>query len=218
MHEKRKEERRIFHTLKGRIMRLKLLLVFIFLTPFVKCLADTGLAEVNLPPIETFIVEPTTIESVNIWVPAARSGPFINRSCRIKENLVFSSVLPASVKHQKTDNCPDQVARILAELTSFYHWQALPLTIFNGWQWEYTYSMCQYESVSYDLANRGGSWENGWEAILNLSCGTIQLQQLNIKSLEKFSVNKNTPAQSVIEVKTFSSMRTRDGYPKERKL
>ena len=106
----------------------------------------------------------------------------------------------------------------MAELTSFYHWQALPLTIFNGWQWEYTYSMCQYESVSYDLANRGGSWENGWEAILNLSCGTIQLQQLNIKSLEKFSVNKNTPAQSVIEVKTFSSMRTRDGYPKERKL
>jgi hypothetical protein len=200
-------------------MKLKLFLILTFLiTPFVKCLADNGQAEVNLPPIETFIVEPTSIENVNIWVPAARSGPFINRSCRIKENLVFSSVLPASVKHQKTDNCPGQIARILAELTSFYHWQSLPLTIFNGWQWEYTYSMCQYELVSYDLANRGGSWENGWEAILNLSCGAIGLQQLDIESPEKFSVNKTASAQSVIEVKTFSSMRTRDGYPKERKL
>lgn len=199
-------------------MRLKLLLVLTFLTPFFKCLADIGPAEVNLPAIETFVVEPTAIESVNIWVPAARSGPFINRSCRIKENLAFSSILPASVKHQKSDNCPDQIARILAELASFYHWQSLPLTIFNGWQWEYTYSMCQYESVSYDLANRGGSWENGWEAILNLSCGAIQLQQLDIESPEKFSVNNTAPAQSVIEIKTFSSMRTRDGYPKERKL
>lgn len=200
-------------------MRLKLLLVLLFsITPFVTCPAGTGRTEVNLPAIETFVVEPIAFENVNIWVPAARSGPFINRSCRIKENLAFSSVLPASVKHQKTENCPDQVARILAELTSFYHSRSLPLTIFNGWQWEYTYSMCQYESVSYDLANRGGSWENGWEAILNLSCGTIELQQLEIQSPDKFSVKNSSPAQSTIEVKTFSSMRTRDGYPKERKL
>ena len=129
-------------------MRLKILLVLVFLTRGAACLADSGQAGLELPAIETYVVEPTVIENISIWVPAARSGPFINRSCRIKENLAFSSVLPASVKHQKTQFCPDQLARILAELTSFYHSQSLPLTIFNGWQWEYSYSMCQYESVS----------------------------------------------------------------------
>ncbi len=198
-------------------MRLYLSVV-LFLVLGAACLADDGRAGIDLPAIETFVTEPVVTENVSIWVPAARSGPFINRSCRIKENLAFSSVLPAAVKHQKTDCCPDKIARILAELTSFYHSQSLPLTIFNGWQWEYTYSMCQYESVSYNLANRGGSWENGWEAILNLSYGTIQLQPLDIESLEKFSVKKTTPAESIIEIKTFSSMRTRDGYPKNRQL
>ena len=78
--------------------------------------------------------------------------------------------------------------------------------------------MCQYESANYDLAERGGCWENGWEAILNLSCGAIQMQQLDVESPEKFSIHKAAPSESIIEVKTFSSMRTRDGYPKERQL
>jgi len=199
-------------------MRLNLTIVFILISPFAVCLAEDIRADFNLPALETFVAEPTAIENISIWVPAARSGPFINRSCRIKENLEFSSVLPASVKHDKTENCPQQIARILAELTSFYHFQSLPFTIFNGWQWEYTYKMCQYESVSYDLAQRGGCWENGWEAILNLSNGTIQLKQIDIESASKFSIKENKLAESTIEVKTFSSMRTRNGYPKERQL
>jgi len=199
-------------------MRLRFSLVLVFFILGAACLADDGQADFNLPAIETFVTEPAVIENISIWVPAARSGPFINRSCRIKENLAFSSVLPASVKHQKTQGCPDAIARILAELTSFYHFQSLPMTIFNGWQWEYTYSMCQYESVSYNLAQRGGCWENGWEAILNLSSGAIELKQLDIESAEKFNVKETIPAESTIEVKTFSSMRTRDGYPKERQL
>ncbi len=198
-------------------MRLYLSIV-LFLILGAACLAGVGRGSLDLPAIETFVTEPTVIENVSIWVPAARSGPFINRSCRIKENMAFSSILPASVEHQKTDNCPDPIARILAELTSFYHSQSLPLTIFNGWLWEYTYSMCQYESVSYSLAQRGGCWENGWEAILNLSCGTSRIQVLELESLEEFTVKKTLPAESTIEVKTFSSMRTRDGYPKERQL
>lgn len=173
---------------------------------------------VDLPAIETFVAEPTVIENVNIWVPAARSGPFINHSCRTKENLSFSLALPASITHQKTDRCPSQIARILAEMASFYHSKSLPLTIFNGWLWEYTYSMSQYESVSYDLPNRGGCWENIWETILNLTCGTSRIQILELESLEEFTVKKTLPAESTIEVKTFSSMRTRDGYPKERQL
>ena len=182
------------------------------------CLANNGQAGIELPAIETVVMEPVVIENISIWVPAAKSGPFINRSCRAKENLAFSSVLPASVKHQKTDHCPDQAARILAELTSFYHSQSLPLTIFNGWQWEYTYSLCQFESVSYDLGRRGGCWENCWEATLNLSRGTSRLQWLEVKSFEKFSRSKSPPSDSIIEVKTFSLMRTRNGYPKDRQL
>jgi hypothetical protein len=191
---------------------------WLFLILGVACLADDGQVSLDLPAIETFVTEPTVIENISIWVPVARSGPFINRSCRAQENLVFSLALPASVKHQKTSRCLDPIARILAELTSFYHSWSLPLTIFNGWQWEYTYSMCQYESVSYNLARRGGCWEDSWEAILNLSCGTIRLQQLDVDSAEKFSVHKSEPSESIIKVKTFSSMRTRNGYPKERQL
>ena len=198
-------------------MRLYLSIVF-FLILAAACPADNGRAGLDLPAIETFVTEPVLIENVSIWVPAARSGPFINHSCRARNNLDFSSVLPAAIKHQKTDHCPDPIARILAELTGFYHSQSLPLTIFNGWQWEYTYSLCQYELVTYDLAPRGGCWENGWEAILNLSCGTSQLQQLDVESLEKFAVKKTLPVESTIKVKTFSSMRTRDGYPKEKKF
>jgi len=198
-------------------MRLYLSIV-LFLILGAACLADDGQGRLDLPAIETFVTEPVATENLSIWVPAARSGLFINRSCRIKENMAFSSVLPASVEHQKTDNCLAPIARILAELTSFYHAQSLPLTIFNGWQWEYTYSMCQYESVSYDLPQRGGCWENGWEAILTLSCGAIRMQQLDIESSEKFRIHETAPSESTIEIKTFSSMRTRDGYPKNRQL
>ena len=200
-------------------MRLRSSLIFVFfIISFTNCLADDGQAGIELPAMETFVTEPTVIENISIWVPAARNGPFINRSCRIKENLTFSSVLPASISHQKTDACPGPIARILAELIAFYHAQSLPLTIFNGWQWEYSYSLCQYESVNYNLERRGGCWENAWEAILNFSCGMSRMQILELESLEKFSLPKSIPSESIIEVKTFSSMRTRDGYPKERQL
>ena len=198
-------------------MRFNSLIIVFFIFNTV-CLANDNPTDLDLPPIETFVVEPVVIENISIWVPATKDGPCINQSCTIKKNLKFSSILPASVKHQKTDLCPEQTARILAESTSFYHSQSLPLTIFNGWQWEYNYSMCQYESISYDLAQRGGSWENSLEAILNLSCGIIQLQQLDIESAEKLNIDKTVPSESTIEVKTFNSMRTRDGYPKERQL
>jgi hypothetical protein len=201
-------------------MKLRCLLILLFLIPGVTSLADDGQTQagINLSAIETLVTEPTVIENISIWVPAARSGPFINHSCTIKENQTFASALPVSVRHQKTDLCPAQIARILAELTSFYHSQSLPLAIFNGWQWEYTYSMCQYESVSYNLAQRGGCWENSWDVILNLSYGTSRIQVIKLESMEKFNVKKILPAESKIEVKTFSSMRTRNGYPKERQL
>jgi hypothetical protein len=122
------------------------------------------------------------------------------------------------VEHKKTQDCPDPVARILAELVSTYHSQTLPLTIFNGWQWEYAYSMCQFESVNYNLNNRGGCWEDCWEAVLSVSCGTSGLQWFDVKNLEVTPAKTEMLSESTLKIKTFSSMRTRDGYPKERQL
>jgi hypothetical protein len=176
-------------------------------------------ADVQLPPLETVVIEPVGMDNVSIWVPAAKSGPFINRSCRAKENCAYSLVLPASVKHTKTDCCPVELARLLAEKIAPYHQESLPLTIFNGWQWEYSYSLCQFDSITYDLAQRGGSWENSWEAILTLSCATDGLGWVEIASAPKIqNMQVHNAAQSAIEVITFSGMRTRDGYPKERQL
>ena len=126
----------------------------------------------SLPPLETFLLEPIEVENVSAWVPAGNSGPLINRSCQPKRNCSFSCVLPATVRHTKTEFSPKEVARLLAERTAHYHEQSLPLTIFNGWQWEYSYSLCQFESVTYNLPQRGGCWEDCWEAILTQSTGS----------------------------------------------
>ena len=198
-----------------RVCILLILTIAVISTAVLPLRAETNPA---LPPVEVCIFEPVLIENISIIVPAVKSGPFINRSCRIKENLAFSSSLPASVQHEKKQDCPEAVARILAEMMSSYHSQTLPLTIFNGWQWEYTYSMCQFESVNYNLKNRGGCWEDCWEAALNASYGVSTLQWLEVTPSEIKPIKTESPLESDLKVKTFSSMRTRDGYPKERQL
>jgi hypothetical protein len=173
----------------------------------------------QLPPIETFLMEPIELENTSIWVPADKTVPFINKSCQPKTNCSYSCVLPATVHHTKTEFCPEEVARLLAEYTAYYHEQSLPLTIFNGWQWEYSYSLYQFESVTYGLLQRGGCWEGSWEAVLTLSIGLANSQWLQVFPLDKFVDEPDGNKQkSHIEVKTFNSVRTRDGYPKKRQL
>jgi hypothetical protein len=172
-----------------------------------------------LPPIETFFLQPIDVESVSIWVPAEKAGPVINRGCVPKRNCSYSCVLPASVNHTKTDLCPEQVARLLAEYTALCHERSLPLTIFNGWQWEYSYSLGQFELVTYDLPARGGCWENSWEVLLAQSMGAAGFEWLQVSPSCKLADKSDiTKAKSLIEVRTFSSVRTRNGYPKERQL
>ena len=196
-------------------------MIIVFMLTMV-VLADknrTASVSSHLPPIETVILEPIEIENVCIWIPAAKSGPVINRSCQTKEDCPFSCVLPAMVNHTKTEFCLEQLARLLAEHTAYHHVHSLPLTIFNGWQWEYSYSLSQYESVTYDLADRGGSWENCWEAILKSSVGSAHSQWIQVSSLENFIPKfDNIEHETNIEVQTFSNLRTRDEYPKLRKL
>jgi len=173
----------------------------------------------QLPPLETILLEPIEVENISLWVPLGKAGPFVNRSCRPQLDCSYSFVLPASVEHTKTKDCPEAIAAMLAEYTSFYHEQNLPLTIFNGWQWEYSHSLCQLESVTYDLPKRGGCWENSWEAILTQSQGSINFKWIGISASGKLidkSCDNNR--KNNIEVKTFSSVRTRNGYPKKQLL
>ena len=173
----------------------------------------------KLPPMETFLIEPIEIENVSAWVPAGNSGLLINRSCQPKRNCSFSCVLPATVRHTKTEFSPKEVGRLLAERTAHYHEQNLPLTIFNGWQWEYSYSLYQFESVTYDLPQRGGCWESCWEAMLTQSTGSANFEWTQVLTSGKYAGTQAGKRQgSQIEVKTFNSMRIRDGYPKERQL
>ena len=139
----------------------------------------------QLPPLETLIIEPIELEHISVWIPAAKAGPFMNQSCRPKTNCLYSCVLPATVNHTKTEFCPEAVARLLAECTARYHEQSLPLTIFNGWQWEYSYSLSQFDTVTYDLPERTGCWESSWEAILTHSVGSVEVQWLQIFSSKK---------------------------------
>jgi hypothetical protein len=180
---------------------------------------QTGSVSQQLPPMETFLLEPIKVENASAWIPAVNSGLVINRSCQPKRNCLFSCVLPAAVHHTKTEFCPSEVARLLAEQTACYHEQNLPLTIFNGWQWEFSYSLCQFESVTYDLPRRGGCWEGCWEAILTQSIGSADFQWIQVLPSGKPVGTQTSKRQgSRIEIKTFNSIRTRNGYPKERQL
>lgn len=178
----------------------------------------------ELPPIETFGLGPFNLENISIWVPAAKCGPVINRACQPKMNCVYSTALPAGVRHTKMACCPDEIARLLAEYAAPYHEQGMPLTTFNGWQWEYSYSICQFESVTYDLMgnvarpfDRRNSYENSWEAILTQTVGSVDFQWARISESGNLTVeSEQTKGKSDINVWTFSSMRVRDGYPKRR--
>ena len=173
----------------------------------------------DLPPVETFILQPICIDSISAWVPADKSGPNINHGCQPQKNCVYSCLLPAGVQHTKTENCPDAVARLLAEHAWRHHEQTLPLTIFNGWQWEYSYSLCQFESVFYDLDARGGSWESSLEAVLTRTLGTIVGQWVPVTAgVRSGAASRPHALESRIEISAFHSMRTRDGYPKKRQL
>ena len=168
-------------------------------------------------PIEIAVIEPAEIQYVSLWVPAVKSGPFINRSCRVQQNLTNASELPATIDHQKDPNCPPEPARILAELASGYQEKMLPLTIFNGWQWEYNFSLCQYEKDNYALPDHGGCWENCHEAILSMTIGKIACCWMTASPLQLDLLGKSDMTSTIL-IHTFSSMRTRDGYPKERNL
>lgn len=183
---------------------------------------DTALSttlQQELLPLETFIIEPIELEQVSIWVPADKSEPAINRSCRVRGNCQYTCNLPAQINHTKSNDCSGPIGRILAEFTWPYHKGSLPLTIFNGWQWEYYYSFSQFENVRYDLPPRGGSWENCLEAVLSQSNGNVGGTWLragsNGKILDTAQVAR---PESNIEITSFSSIRTRHGYPKERIL
>jgi hypothetical protein len=169
--------------------------------------------------METFLLEPIILENIGIWVPAAKFGPEINFSCKLRTGYSYSAVLAAAVSHTKTESCPQELARLLAEYGAAYHQESLPMTIFAGWRWECPFSLCQFESVSFDLAKYGGCWEGSWEAILIRSTGSIGMQCARISETHTLAAGSDdAEPQSSIEITTFNSMRARDGYPKDQRL
>jgi hypothetical protein len=122
----------------------------------------------QLSPIETFLTAPVELEPISIWVPAAKFGPEINWSCNMRKGCSHSAVLSAAVEHTKAECCPEESARMLAEYTAGCQQEGLPLTMFAGWRWEYSYSPCQFDSVSFDLPKRSAAVP--WKARGKLSC------------------------------------------------
>ncbi len=195
-----------------------LLLVMLIAFPHITA-EETEPKVLELLPIETILVEPIGLTNINIWVPAAKAGPFINKGCTEKSGCLYSLALPGSVNHTKSESCPKGIAKELAKYTADYYRGQLPFTIFNGWQWEYSYSLCEFESVTYNLLNWGGSWESSWEAILKIGDGTNNLQWVNVLPSAEFAEKNNgDKRKSNIRIRVFSSVRIRDGYPKKRRL
>lgn len=166
-------------------------------------------------PLETFIIKPIDLEHLDIWVPAAKAGPMLNRSCQPRLNCSYWAAMPADIRHTKQPGSLTQLARLLAEHAASFHKESLPLTIFNGWQWEYSYNLCQYVSAVYDLEEHGGSWENSFEAILSITSGSADIVGMTFDRDGKFSFETVNPEQhSNIFVSTFSAIENRYGYPK----
>jgi hypothetical protein len=183
--------------------------------------AESRLTELELPPIETALLGPIELESISIWVPARKIGPTINRaSCsRAVIRKAYSFGLPIGVQHTKSPCCPQEVARLLAEHVATHREKCVPITIFNGWQWEYSNSLCQFSSGAYTVPPKGHYWENSWEAILSQDIGFAHLNWVPISlSSSPLARSDSSEQTSNVEVLTFSSKRTRDGYPKNGQL
>ena len=171
------------------------------------CMADEKDKVSDTLPL--YIIEPVTCHSIEIWVPAIKQGPVINRSCRPRKNCVFDTGLQSTVLHEKDSLCPEYLARFLAEYSHAMFRRVLPLTIEGGWQWKNFSCLEERDCGKYDLEALGGSWENSWEAVLSLGQAGI-----NSGWLDEFEEVQ----MSSVNVEMFFDMRIRDGYPKKRKL
>lgn len=203
-------------------MKLKLITTSSLILLVLPCSIIGSAIELNrsteLPPIETFCMEPFRLEYPAYWVPAAKPPPSINMSCRAKKGCRFATSLPAEITHTKTKNCPPEIARLLAEKAADRHKNSLPLTFSQQWKWEYQFNLAQFQMIEYNLSARGGSWENCWEAIINQTEGSGTFTWLPLTCSNNQITENNSRQKTNIDVKTFSSMRIRDGYPKKRKM
>jgi len=170
------------------------------------------------PALETFVIAPIEIATVQVWVPVDKVGPVINRACRDRCGNQYKCLIPASVNHEKTKACISGVGRILAEYVWPLYEASLPLTIFNGWKWEFPYNLSQFEAFEFDLPKRGGSWENSLEAILSETQGSIRGMWVGSDGRAVGAASGDDRWESTLGVRTFSSTRIRYGYPKVRKL
>jgi len=192
---------------------------FLILVLLISVSHNARAAVKKLPPIETLATEPIAFENVNLWVIADKQGPITNRSCLMQNDCLSSVELRSYIEHTKKDKCPPSAALELAIYCQLYHQNDIPLTIADNWQWKCDNALSQFDSVSYDLPARGGSWQTCTEAVKTITSASSQLEWIDILDNADFIRKDNAELQrSDIEIRTFSEMRTRDGYPQERKL
>ena len=192
---------------------------FLILVLLISVSHNAWAAVKKLPPIKTLIAEPIAFENVNLWVIADKQGPITNRSCQMQNDCLSSVELKSYIEHTKKDTCPPQVALELAKYCQLYHQNDIPLTITDNWQWKCDDALSQFDSVGYNLPARGGSWQTCTEAVKTITSASSQLEWIDILDNADFIRKDNAKSQrSDIEIRTFSEMRTRDGYPQERKL
>jgi len=174
--------------------------------------------ELNIAPLETFVIMPVTATPISIWVPADAMGPFSIHCAFRKSSGISQCQLPANVEHIKSQECPDGVARVLGDTICLTQNKDLPLTLVNGWKWDFASPVSQYETYSYDLVGRD-CWENSVEAIMTEIHGQTQGEWFAAEIATRKTTADPLPAmKSEITIRTFEKIRSRAGYPKQRSV
>ena len=160
--------------------------------------------------VTTLITQPMQIRTQTLLVPAAKFGPEINQSCQLRSNQTFSCSMPAEVAHEKNEQCPNSIARLLAIKLNRRQKNSIPLTISNAWQWQFLFPIDQSQTFAYELASHGGAWEISLESLMTLTNAEITAKWQNIDNRPD---NSDPTYTSSVETKHFSSLRPRYGYP-----
>jgi len=174
--------------------------------------------ELTVESLETFVVMPVTVNPISIWVPADAMGPFSIHCAFRRSSGTSQCQLPASVEHVNTQAGPDGVARGLGDTVCLAQKQDLPLTLVNGWKWDFASPVSQYETFSYDLIGRD-CWENSVEAIMTVVHGQTQGEWFAVELASRKTFADPLPEmKSEITIKNFEKIRSRAGYPKQRSV
>ena len=172
-------------------------------------------------PLETYVLSPMTFSQTAFWIPVERAGPFIHHgSCSMAgKGRSHQCVFPqTTVLHSKSESCPNDLARLLAESVHAVADPKIPLMWLNGWQWTFMLPLLDELEVTYDLLPNGGSWENSWEQVMNTVHADVHGAWLTPQSSGHDETRSELQGQSHLSVFSYSDLQVRHGYPRQKKF